>query len=103
MDDLFQFLFDGKQPQLTFFGQDPAGIIIAVAAFLFFLIGLIYLQMGIVILSSIAGHRAKRRPSQDKLFLTTKSYDDYLADLHKNDEERLQSATQQADKPSTSV
>ena len=73
---------DAKQPpDVTIFGLDPIGLIIAFAAFIFFLIGLIYAQMGIVMLISIVGYRAKRRSGYDKFFVAGKSYEQYLADL----------------------
>jgi hypothetical protein len=89
-----------QPPDVTFFGQDPIGIPIAFTAFIFFLIGLIYVQMGIVILISIVAYRAKRRPGHDNFFVANKSYEQYLANLEKK-EGGTPSNQQSPDRPST--
>jgi hypothetical protein len=65
--------------------MDPVGFLLGFAAFMVFLIGLLYALMGIMILVSTAGHRAKRRAGHDAFFIATKLHEQYLADLEKKD------------------
>jgi hypothetical protein len=59
---------EGGRPDVTLFGQNLFGLMLAVPAFFFFLVGLIYAQMGMTILVGTASHRAKRRPGHDDYF-----------------------------------
>jgi hypothetical protein len=86
VDALFHALPLPKPPPgITFFGQDPIGILIAFAAFIFFLVGLIYTQMGILLLLWIVGQRAKRRPGHDEFFPSNKSVEKRVAELDQAD------------------
>jgi hypothetical protein len=86
VDALFQAIPLSKQPpNITFIGQDPIGILIAFTAFIFFLVGLIYAQNGIMLLLSIVGQRAKRRPGHDEFFSSNRSVEKRVADLDQAD------------------
>jgi hypothetical protein len=86
VDTLFQTLSLPKQPpDITLFGQDPICILIAFTAYIFFLVGLINAQMGIMLLLSIVGQRAKRRPGHDEFFPSNKSVEKRVADLDQAD------------------
>jgi hypothetical protein len=86
-DALFRALvhWGAHPPDVTLFGYDPIAIIIAFAAFMIFLIALIYAQQGIVMLVSIAGHRAKRRPDYERFFIAPDVYERHLAELEERD------------------
>jgi hypothetical protein len=76
---------DGGRPDATLFGQNVLGLIIAVVAFSFFLLGLIYAQMGIIILVATASHRVKRRPDHEEYFASGKTVQERVAALDQAD------------------
>jgi hypothetical protein len=90
-----------QQPDVTFFGLEPIGFMIGFVAFVFFLIALVYVQMGIVIVISIMGYRAKHRADHDKFFFTAKAYEQHLSDLEKGEEGPAPAETKPPEKPST--
>jgi hypothetical protein len=89
-----------QPPDVTFFGQDPIGFIIAFAAFMIFLVGLVYAQMGIVMMLGVAGYRAKRRPNQNEAFIAAKTYEQRLADAENKEKEASLSNNRSPDRPS---
>jgi Na+-transporting methylmalonyl-CoA/oxaloacetate decarboxylase gamma subunit len=68
-------------PDVTIFGVNGFGLMIASVAFMFFLLGLIYAQMGMGILAATASHRAKRRPGSEDYFASGKAVQERLAAL----------------------
>jgi hypothetical protein len=87
-DALFQAVPrpDGQAaPDLTLFGQNIFGLFLSLFAFLNFLFGLILAQMGMMILSNVAAHRAKRRSCHDDFFFGTKSLEQRTAELDEMD------------------
>ena len=68
-----------------FFGQGPIGILIAFTAFICFLVGLIYAQVGMMLLLVIVGQRAKPRLGHDEPFPSDKSVKMRVADLDQAD------------------
>lgn len=72
---------DGGRPDATLYG------FFAVVAFSFFLLGLIYAQMGISILFATANHRAKRRPDHEEYFASGKTVQERVAGLDQVDTE----------------
>jgi hypothetical protein len=60
---------------------------IAVLAFVFFLLGLIYAQMGMTILVATANHRAKLRPDHENYFTSSKTVEERVAGLDQADRE----------------
>ena len=78
---------EGGRPDVTLF----FGPIIAVVAFFFFLLGLIYAQIGITILVGTASYRATRRPDHEYYFASGKTSQERLANLDQADRERATS------------
>jgi hypothetical protein len=76
---------DGPPPDVTIFGMNGFGLMIAVVALMFFLLGLIYAQMGMAILVSTAGHRMKRRPGHEEYFASGKAVQERVAGLDQAD------------------
>jgi len=67
-------------PDVTIFGVNPFGLMIASVALMFFLLGLIYAQMGMGILAATAAsHRAGRRPGSEDYFASGKAVKERLA------------------------
>jgi hypothetical protein len=92
VDRLFQAFGLPDQPGLStsFFGYNPLTVLLGFGALMFFFLALLYLQLGIVIVVSIAGHRAKKRPDHDKFFVASESYNKRLEELEKEDAKKLQ-------------
>ena len=82
---------EGGRPDVTLFGQDLFGLMLAVTAFCCFLVGLIYAQMGMAILVGIASHRGKRRPGHEDYFASGKTVQERVAGLDQADRERTAS------------
>ena len=78
---------EGGRPDVTLFGQNLFGLMLAVPAFSFFLGGLIYAQMGMAILVGTASHRAKRRPGHEDYFASSKTVQERVAGLDQADRE----------------
>jgi hypothetical protein len=76
---------DRPPPDVTIFGLNGFGLILAVAAFMFFLFGLIYAQMGMVILVSTASYRSKRQPGYYRYFLSGKAVEQRISGLDQAD------------------
>jgi hypothetical protein len=76
---------DRPPPDVTIFGLNGFGLIIAVGAFTFFLFGLIYAQMGMVILVSTASFLSKRRPGYYHYFLSGKAVEQRISGLDQAD------------------
>ena len=67
------------------FGHHLFEVILSISAFFVFLLGLIYAQMGIFIVSNIASHRMKRRPGYNDDVFPAASFGHRLAELDEID------------------
>jgi hypothetical protein len=76
---------DPPPPDVTIFGLNGFSLMIGFVAFMFFLFGLIYTQMGTVILVSTASHRAKRRPGHEDYFDSGKAVEQRVSGLDQAD------------------
>jgi hypothetical protein len=87
MDILFEILRSPKgRTDFTFFGHNIVEIVLSIMAFLFFLLGLLYAQMGIFLVNNIAGHRMKRRPGYDDDVIPSKSFKSFRHRMTELDE-----------------
>jgi hypothetical protein len=76
---------DPPPPDVTIFGLNVFGLLIGVAALMFFLLGLIYAQMGLVILVATANDRAKRRPGNEDYFSSGTAVEQRVCSLDQAD------------------
>jgi hypothetical protein len=66
--------------------MDGVSLLFASVAFMFFLIGLIYAQRGILMLGGIAVHRMKGHPGNEDLFFgVAPTYTQHLTKLNERD------------------
>jgi hypothetical protein len=75
-------------PDVTIFGLNSFGVVIGFLAFIFFLSGLIYAQMGMSILSVTATYRARRRPGHEDYFAPGKAVEQRVSGLDQTDRAR---------------
>jgi hypothetical protein len=76
---------DPPPPDVTIFGHNGFGLMIGAIRFIFVLVGLIYTQMGVVILVNTASHRAKRRPGHEDYFASGKAVEQRVSGLDQAD------------------
>ena len=79
-----------EQPETTFFGQHPIAIVCGFAAFVVFVVGLVFTHRGISLLAAVMGQRAKHRWKSDRFFESRVEMDARMTALAEADKEQPQ-------------
>lgn len=80
-DALFKAVPQADEPHVIIFDRNVFGLMFGVVALMYFLLGLICAQMGMVILISTARHHSKRRPDHNDYFVSGRVVEQRLLGL----------------------